>query len=254
MSWTELVAHFQRGAGRHTDADHARFIEPRREMHARGAWQAIDNVIDGAMRGFIAFGPDYSRRRQGPLHAYVVDSVATYLLTVEGEYPLSTMPFELADSANFFQILGYPIEDSVLASLAPLLARIETNRREHPAWHWHRGFMALALHVGPVWQGIAGLTPGALSFSAGATFGPNVQGLLAYLGAAVETHANLEAVIPAWKTTLAVFPTLRDAHEVTYSMLPWIARIVYHDIGGLPVGEVAATLYADIRELVSAGM
>jgi len=254
MSWTELVAHFRRVAGRHTDADHARFIEPRREMHARGAWQAIDSVIGGAMRGFIAFGPEYSRHRHGPLHAYVADSVAAYLLTVEGDYPLSTMPFELADSANFFQILGYPIADSVLASLAPLLERIDTDRREHPAWHWHRGFMALALRVEPVWRGIAGLTPGVPSFTADAAFGPNVQGLLAYLGAAIEMHASLDAVMPAWKTTLAVFPTLSDAHQVTYSMLPWIARIVYHDIGGMPLSEVAAKLYADIQDLVSAGM
>ncbi len=42
--------------------------------------------------------------------------------------------------------------------------------------------------------------------------------------------------------------------SMMHSMLPWIARIVYHDMGGRPVGEVAATLYADIQELVSAGM
>jgi len=164
------------------------------------------------------------------------------------------MPFELADSANFFQILGYPIADSVLASLAPLLERIDTDRREHPAWHWHRGFMALALRVEPVWRGIAGLTPGAPTFTAGATFGPNVQGLLAYLGAAIETHASLDTVLPAWKTTLAVYPQLHGARQVSFSILPWIARVVYHDIGAMPVGEVAATLYADIQELVSAGM
>jgi hypothetical protein len=254
MTWGKQVAHFQRLVGRDTDEDHAAYVASKRALHERGAWNAIDNIIDDAICGLIAFGPEFSRHRLGPLHAYVADSVAAYLLTVEGEYSLSTMPFELADSANFFQILGYPIANSVLASLAPLLERIETNRREHPAWHWHHGFMALALHVAPVWRGIAGLTTGAPSFTACAAFGPNVQGLLAYLGAAIETHATLEAVIPAWKTTLAVFPALRDAREVTYSILPWIARVVYHDIGAMPVGEVAATLYADIQALVSAGM
>jgi hypothetical protein len=105
-----------------------------------------------------------------------------------------------------------------------------------------------------VWRSIAGLTPEAPPFTAGDTFGPNVQGLLAYLGAAIEMHADIAAVLPAWRTTLAVVPALSDAGEVTYSMLPWIARIVYHDIGGRPVGDVAATLYAGIQELVGAGM
>lgn len=89
--------------------------------------------------------------------------------------------------------------------------------------------------------------PGPLSFSAGEAFGPNVQGVLAYLGAAIEHRAGLDAVLPAWRTLLAIAPELHDADQLRYPMLLWIARIVYHDIGGQPLGEVAERLYADVQ-------
>ena len=256
MTWQKQVAHFQWLVGRDTDEQHAEYLAMKRASHDAGAWNAIYNVIADALCGFIGFGPDYSRRTIGPIHAFVENAVTAYLKTVEGEYPLSTMPFELLDSTNFFELLGYPIPSDALTSLAPLLSRIETNRHdpEFVAWHWQRGFMALALRKDPVWRGIAGLMPGALAFTPGESFGPNVQGLLRYLAAAIENRARLEDVLPAWKTFLAVVPSLYNADQVNFETLFWIARIVYHDIGGEPLGSAGDHLFADIQELAAAGL
>jgi hypothetical protein len=255
MTWSKQITHFQRLVGRDTDEDRATYIASKRALHERGAWQAIDNVIADALRGFLAFGPEYARRAYGPLHEFAAPAVAAYVETTEGDGPLSTMPFELADSTSFFEILGYAIPSEALASLAPLLSRIVTSRkdREYVHWHWQRGFIALALRVEPVWRGIAGLLPGPLSFSPGEAFGPNVQGLLAYLASALQNRAELVDVMSAWKTFLAITPALAVAKQSSFQNLFWVARLVYHDIGGEPLGRVGERLYADVQELAAAG-
>ena len=113
--------------------------------------------------------------------------------------------------------------------------------------------MALALGKEPVWRGIAGLMPGSLAFTPGESFGPNVQGLLRYLAAAIENHGHLEDVLSAWKTFLAIVPGLFNADQVNFESLFWIARIVYHDIGGESLGSAGDHLFADIQELAAAG-
>ena len=115
------------------------------------------------------------------------------------------------------------------------------------------GFIALALRVEPVWRGIAGLLPGPLSFSPGEAFGPNVQGLLGYLASALENRAELADVMSAWKTFLAITPDLTVAKQSSFQNLFWVARLVYHDIGGEPLGRVGERLYADVQELAAAG-
>ena len=71
----------------------------------------------------------------------------------------------------------------------------------------------------------------------------NLQGLLAYLAGAVEYGAAEVDVIPAWEDLLTSYPTLRDAKSIDQGTLLWIARTVFHRIGGHPVGEVAQRLH-----------
>ena len=256
MTWGKQSAHFQRLIGSDSEEHLAKYLSLKRAHHDAGAWNSIQYVVEQALPGFVGLGPEYSRRTVGPIHAFVPQAVSTYLKTIEGEYPLSTMPFELLDSTNFFELLGYPIPSEALASLASSLGRIETSRHdpELVSWHWQRGFMALALRQDPVWRGIAGLMPGPLAFTPGESFGPDVQGLLRYLAAAIENHARLEDVLAAWKTFLAVFLTLYNARQVNFETLFWIARIVYHDIGGQSLGSAGDHLFADIQELAAAGL
>jgi hypothetical protein len=60
--------------------------------------------------------------------------------------------------------------------------------------------------------------------------------------------------MPAWKTTLAVVERLVDVLELEYETLFWMARIVYHDIGGEPLARAGARLYADVLQLAAAGL
>ena len=255
MTWSKQVAHFQRLAGSDSEEHLAKYISLKRAHHEAGIWNSIQYVVEHALPGFFGLGPEYSRRTVAPIYAFVPQAVSAYLKTVEGEYPLSTMPFELLDSTNFFALLGYSVPGEALTSLAQLLSRIETSRHdpESVSWHWQRGFMALALRKDPVWRGIAGLMPGPLAFTPGESFGPNVQGLLRYLAAATENRARVEDVMPAWKTFLAVFLSLYNARQVNFETLFWIARIVYHDIGGESLGSAGDHLFADIQELAAAG-
>lgn len=256
MTWSKQVAHFQDLVGHRTEERHAKFLAMKRASHEAGDWNAIYNIVGGGLCGFIGFGPEYSRRTLGPIHTFVENAIPAFLNTVEGDGPLSTLPFEMLDSTNFFELLGYPIPREALASMAPLLSRIDTSRNnpEFVSWHWQRGFIALALRQDPVWRGIAGLMPGPLAFTPGESFGPNVQGLLGYLAAAIENHARLEDVLPGWKTFLAIVPGLFNADQVNFETLFWIARIVYHDIGGQSLGSAGDHLFADIQELAAAGL
>ncbi|MBE7453362.1 MAG: hypothetical protein HS111_32200 [Kofleriaceae bacterium] len=71
----------------------------------------------------------------------------------------------------------------------------------------------------------------------------DLQGLLAYLAGAVENGAAEADVMPAWEDLLGSYPFLRDAKSIDQGTLLWIARTVFHRIGGHPLGEVAQRLH-----------
>lgn len=254
MTWSEQIAHFQWLASAE-EGDIDDYVARRRKLQESGDWQAIDHLGNESVHGFFGNGPAYSRRTVGSMAALLPAATAAYRVSVEGEYPLSTATLSVLDTVCLFEILGESVDASILAGLADLLGRVETSRKdESRAAHWHRGFTALAVCEPSVWRGVAGLMPGPLEFRAGAAFGPNVQGLLAHLAAAIEHRAPLNDVMPAWKTTLAVVERLVEVLELKYETLFWIARIVYHDIGGEPLGRVGERLYADVQQLAAAGL
>ena len=128
--------------------------------------------------------------------SFLPAAVATYAAETAGEQPLSTAALGVLDTVCMYELMGCAVDPALLARLARLLGRIETSRHDDRAKHWHRGFAALALKQVGVWRGIAGLPPGPLAFSRGESFGPNVQGLLGYLAAAVEHRATVADVRP----------------------------------------------------------
>ena len=253
MSWSDQIAHFQWLASTE-ERDIDTYVARRRKLHDAGDWQAIDQLANESVHGFFGNGPAYSRKMVGSLAVFLPAATAAYRASVEGEYPLSTATLSVLDTVCFFEILGESVDARLLAGFADLLGRVETSRRdEWRAAHWQRGFTALAVREPSVWRSVAGLTPGPLDFRAGEAFGPNVQGFLAYLAAAIERRASLNDVMRAWKTALAIVERLIDAHELKYETLYWVARLVYHDIGGEPLGRVGERLYADVQELATAG-
>jgi hypothetical protein len=256
MSWAEQIAHFKRLAARETDADHAEYVSRRRDLRDRGDLQAIDRIASDGVIGFFGLGPEFCRRTMGELAELVAPSLQSYASTVAGEYPLSAGTLDVFDAPNFLQLIGSDVSADALSAVAPLLSRIDTRRRDPMlAWcHWHRGFIALALRVPSVWRGIAGLSESALGFRPGEPAGPSVQQLLLYLASAIENRAAAADVLPAWKSTLTLFHALWQAHELNFETLFWLARIVYHDIGGNPLGRVGERVYADVQDLAAAGL
>lgn len=253
MFWNEQIEHFRWLAS--TEVAHREeYIQRRREQHDAGEWQAIDHLASEGLHGFFGNGPAYSHETIGAMASFLPAAVATYAEEVSGEQPLSTAALGVLDTVCMYELMGCAVDPALLARLAPLLGRVETSRHDDRAKHWHRGFAALALKSAAVWRGIAGLAPGALTFSPGESFGPNVQGLLGYLAAAVEHRAAVADVEPAWKTLLAAFGALYDAGELDFEALFWIARVVYHDIGGEPLGRAGERLWADLQDVAAAGL
>ena len=48
--------------------------------------------------------------------------------------------------------------------------------------------------------------------------------------------------MPAWKTYVAVTPQLSTAKQSSFENLFWVARLIYHDIAGEPLGRVGERL------------
>jgi hypothetical protein len=191
-----------------------------------------------------------------PLVALVPEAVTRYLSTVDGDHPLSTMTLEILEAINLFDVLGFDMDRRLYDRCADLLARVQTSRNDTDLrWtHWEKGFIALALNAEPAWRDVAGLMPGPVPFSPGRKFGANIQGLLVHLAGAIGSHAGLDDVMPAWTETLVEFRAIYRAHELNYEVLPWIARLIYHEVGREPLGRVAERLFADVQQLAAAGV
>ena len=81
------------------------------------------------------------------------------------------------------------------------------------------------------------------SFTAGQVFQFNLQALLRHLAGAVDQHAPIADVLPAWADLLQNYAAMRSANSIDAGTLLWIARVVFHRIGGFPVGEVAQRVH-----------
>ena len=84
MTWQKQIAHFQWLVGRDTDEQHAEYLAMKHASHEAGAWNAIYNIVADALCGFIGFGPAYSRRTVGPIHAFVENAVPAFLKRLKG--------------------------------------------------------------------------------------------------------------------------------------------------------------------------
>ena len=141
------------------------------------------------------------------------------------------------DACNALECAGCSIAETSHGVFRDWLARMELSRDDpHMDNVWSTGFAALALDEQPTYRRIAAGVA-RMPFTAGETFGFNVQGLLGHVAAAVENRERLTAVTPAWEELLRNYHLLRDASSVRAGTLLWIARVVHHRIAGAPVGE-----------------
>jgi hypothetical protein len=83
-----------------------------------------------------------------------------------------------------------------------------------------------------------------------ATFGLNLQGLIAHLGGARAVGATFDDVSPAWREFMVAADPLMGAGQIDEQVILWVARIVFHHIGKQPLGAVGHYVYEQINRFV----
>ncbi|MBK6534080.1 MAG: hypothetical protein IPF99_32265 [Deltaproteobacteria bacterium] len=144
--------------------------------------------------------------------------------------------------------VGVEVPPSTFEHARAILAAILTRRQdEYPAYHFMRGFMAIGLDEPRVYRGIiAHAGEPSLPFTAGETFGPNMQGLLTHLAGAVEHGAPPEAVLPAFHDLLGDYIHLQEAKLVGSGALFWFGFVLHHRLGRRPLATFADWLHATL--------
>jgi hypothetical protein len=173
---------------------------------------------------------------------------------------LTTGEIALASHANLFACCGY---SDYTHYFKDRLYDVDADRNDYLAyWYFAKAFAGIALREKSLYRGPSGTEAGwdePMPFTAGELHGRNPQSLMAHLAGAVETGATIDDVWPAFEECVHLFPSRDATNEFDGAVLFWIARIVYHQIGGQPLGQTADWLsrhfnaWADGRSLPPLG-
>jgi hypothetical protein len=256
VTWQERVDHIRGFFAERTPAQRYReVIAQRLWSHEHGVWQAADSLGRHIAELVLIEGPAVARDTFAQVKHVLPQAAAAYIAGVDpAADEVEPTVFDMIDATNAFEVIGFEVPASILSSFRPLLPRV-ADERDRPRWRWAKGFAALAMGDRFVWAPVAGFLPDdPVPFEAGATFGPDLQGLLAYLGGARLAKASFADVEPAWRSFMATADTLIDMGQLDYPLVLWIARIVFHHIGGKPLASVGELLYADIQRCIAAGI
>ena len=193
-------------------------------------------------------------RREDELQPWLLKRVRDALtkLSIRSESATLTIAeLQVLDVYGALATSGVAVGD---ADFKAILSAIHTSRKDvQPRYHWHRGFLALALGVPEVYRGIAGFElREPIPFTPGATFGPNLQGCLAHFAGAVERGASVESCLPAWADLAAYSMPLLQAGSFTHSIFLWGAWILHHRIARQPLGAVADWMHESLYQLPGA--
>lgn len=165
----------------------------------------------------------------------------------------------LVSFGNALECVGLQLVPKSWGAMRAWLSRVRVSRDDDRVYYyWTTGFAALAIDDRGTYAKICGFTGevpqkpdpsypkeprGRFSFRPGLTFQCDVQGLLLYLAGAVEQRATFKDVEPAWEDLLWNYPVLRASRSLDPAALLWIARIVFHKVGGCRLGAVAQRLH-----------
>jgi len=157
---------------------------------------------------------------------------------------MARMEMAAASLANLLDCGGIAISAKASSELTTWLPRVVAKRNDlDTTTYWNKGFAALALGDQATYLQYCDKP---LELEPGATYEHNLRGFITMLAAAVETKASINAVLPAYNEVLDLYSTFRSASTLDDYSLLWIARIVHHLIGGMPVGKVASKLHDDL--------
>jgi hypothetical protein len=199
----------------------------------------------GHQLGRVAIAtPERTRAAFGSFVAVVDQAVVDEDQRVAPNGAVSFALINLLDVANALDSVGLSVADASRATMKAWLPRMNAKRDDVRAhYYWTSAFAALALDEAVAYQRAAALdSTAAIPFVPGQTFQFNMQGLLRHLAGAIAHGARLDDVMPAWEDLLQSFYALEDAHSIDNGTLLWIARIVFHRIGGCALGDVARKL------------
>lgn len=170
----------------------------------------------------------------------------------QGELAIHVIP--VMSAANAIECVGVVVSSSTRATMAAWIPRLSVKRDdERASWYWTTAFASLVLCEPRVYRGFAGVDPEhSAGFQAGQTFGLDLQGFARHLAGAIETRANVESVLPAFREVIQNFSNHRASASATEHTLLWMARAVFERVGGSPTGEVAHRLHETLVEIAGA--
>jgi hypothetical protein len=146
--------------------------------------------------------------------------------------------------ANVLICGGIGLSDASVATISAWVSQIAAKRDdEKTTTYWNKAFAALALGDRRTYLGFCDQP---LVLKAGATHEYNLRAFVTMLAAAIEQRAPAAAVRPAYEEVLENYTTFLSASTLDALSLFWIARIVHHDLGHVPLSQVASKLHDDI--------
>ncbi|MBX3156757.1 MAG: hypothetical protein KF773_12195 [Deltaproteobacteria bacterium] len=228
------------------DSEVRTIVEPALARYTADPAKLRESSFSILYQAVLAWGPE----RITPYADRIAPLLGPALAARATNEPKSTADLGVGQLANLLACCSYPDESPAIRDW---LREIRTSSREESTSdHWERAFAALALDVRPVYRALAGADPKApLPLEQRQAFGGNVQGLLRYLGAAVEHDLKFAAVEPAWRELLTNFDRHESSQQLFRNTLFWIGRIVHHQIGGAPLGSVAEWVHEQVATYAS---
>jgi hypothetical protein len=186
--------------------------------------------------------PDITSKEVAPLGSTIETAIAAVTKSHTGK--MARVEMAAAGVANLLDCGGVSISDRTFREVTTWLPRIVAKRNDlDTTTYWNKGFAALALGDQATYLQYCDKP---LQLEPGATYEHNLRGFITMLAAAVETKASVSAVLPAYNEVLDLYATFQSASTLDEYSLFWIARIVHHRLGGLPVRKVAAKLHDDL--------
>lgn len=239
------VRQFQ-GFLRRSGDEYAGMLRELPAQYAKRGSYAMGDVSGRAIDAVIASPARFRDALAVASPSVIADVAATAAEAANGA--VSFAHLRTIDLLGAVASVGVEVTPSAFEHARAILAAVPTRRQdEHPVYHFMRGFMAIALAEPRVYRGIiAQAGAPTLSFTAGETYGPDVQGLLAHLAGAVEHGAPPEEVMPAFGDLLAHYVPLQQAKLVGSGALFWSGFIVHHRLGGRPLATIADWLHATL--------
>lgn len=163
--------------------------------------------------------------------------------------PIASSHVRTINAACAIEAAGGAVSSASWATMRGWLPRLDVSRDEE--WttaYWQSGYAALSLAEPGAYRRVAAepLVSDQVSFTPDRSFEHNQQALLQYLRAATRARARLLDVLAAWQGFLDAFGALRAAQSADAETLFWVGRLVFHDVGGIPINEVARTMSESI--------